>query len=239
MYNINKTITHSTVAISDQIFQSNNKFDIPVLDINKQALTLPEPVVVWGEVSRKYPINGGSYLFYTDDYRFEKLWKSPEDLPKTAAVVAAEPNFSCFDTTPLAVVLYQIYRKRWIARFWQEMGVHILVDLNVTSKYYEYNFIGVPKGWRSYATRGYKERPEDVILEYEAAVQWAETTDIFFVVYGGGNKIKDLQKEYPFVHVLDRNVRIKNQIKLLKQMNEPLRIASNTNPILLNPFEED
>jgi hypothetical protein len=49
-------------------------------------------------------------------------------------------------------------------------------------------------------------------LEYEAAVQWAGTDDILFLVYGGGKQIiKSLQNRLNFVHLLDRNERVTAQ----------------------------
>lgn len=226
-------ITRSGTAISDILFSTDNKYDIPNLLPDKQALVLVEPCLVWGEVSRKKK-TGGTYFFYTDDYRFENLWKKPEGLVQTECINASEPNFSCFDTTPLSVVLYQIYRKRWLARLWQEQGVRILVDLNVTVKYFEYNFIGVPRGWKSYCTRGYENHVDDIRLEYEAACTWANSRNILFVVYGGGPKVKALQEEFPFVHLIDRNIRIRKQVKELKELNLPLKLASNTDKF--NPF---
>lgn len=241
MINLPEVITHKNVAISEAIFSSNNPYEIPMLKEDMQAQMLVEPCLIWGEISRKKK-TGGTYFFYTDDYRFEQLWKSPEDLLKTGCVNACEPNFSCYDTTPFAVVMYQIYRKRWLARLWQEAGVRVLVDLNVTVKYYEYNLIGVPRGWRAYVTRGYGEHLDDIRMEYEAACAWAGTRDILFVVYGGGKKIKALQEEFPFVHLIDRNVRIQQQTKQLKDLNLPLKLASNMkefNPFILGEGKND
>jgi len=40
-----------------------------------------------------------------------------------------------FDTTPVAYGLHQIYKKRWISRYWQECGVKVWADLNVAKKF--------------------------------------------------------------------------------------------------------
>jgi hypothetical protein len=49
-------------------------------------------------------------------------------------------------------------------------------------------------------------------LEYEAAVQWAGTDDILFLVYGGSKQIiKSLQNGLNFVYLLDRNERVTTQ----------------------------
>ena len=63
-------------------------------------------------------------------------------------------NFSLFDTTPLAQGLDLIYKKRWLARYFQECGINVYADLNVSSKFYEVNRLGIPIGYNAFATRG-------------------------------------------------------------------------------------
>ena len=174
----------------DIIWATDNNYGVPVLMESKQAHNLVAPVAVWGNKSRKAR-HSGTWLFYTDDYRFEALWKDPSPVVSTEVHCCAEPNFSVFAEMPTAVAMWQIYRKRWIARWWQSLGVEILVDLNVAARHAELNMLGVPNGWKSYVTRGYSARIDETIKEYEMACSRAGSEDILFVVYGGGKSVEN------------------------------------------------
>lgn len=176
----------------DILFASDNDYGIPTLRLDLQAEALTAPIGVWGGygTNRRSSLAGGTWLFYTSDERFESLWRDPAPVVRSGAASAAEINFSCYDEMPSALVLQQIYRKRWIARWWQENGVRVFVDLNVSARYYEQNLMGVPKGWRAYCTRGYSARLDLTQHEYELACDWAGTDDILFFVYGGGEQVR-------------------------------------------------
>jgi len=171
-------------------FPSDNEFGIPLLDANMQADNIPYPHLTYGFAARR-KVMAGLWLFYTDDYRFEALWGEPHNLLYSAPKAAVECNFSVFNTTPKAVALYQIYRKRWLARYWQSKGVRIFVDLNVPDPHFHLNLLGVPKGWRAYATRGYSHELRGMNEEYELACEHAGTRDLLYVCYGGGAKVKE------------------------------------------------
>ena len=172
----------------DIIFPSDNEFGIPTLDAEMQATDFIAPLGIWGNTKRSARFEG-TWAFYTEDYRFERLWKEPGQVVATGAVAAVEPNFSCYAEMPVAVGLYQIYRKRWIARYWQRHGIRVFVDLNVSPHFYEYNMLGVPAGWGAYATRGYSARLEWTEREYEMAQERAGG-DVLFLVYGGGKAVQ-------------------------------------------------
>ena len=136
----------------DILFPSDNLYDIPCLRIDKQAGHLELPFVPYGTGRRNKRV--ATLHFYVDDYRFNALWKNPAKIFDNNPAAAVEPNYSLFDTTPLAFGLQFIYQKRWMARYWQENGIRIYVDLNVSSKFFDYNRMGVPDGWNAFATRG-------------------------------------------------------------------------------------
>lgn len=183
----------NTGDVPDALFPTDNEMEIPQLVIGLQADFLDIPMKQWGSVSKraKDKLMRGTWHFYTDDYKFNALWQKPHQLVNTRCPTAIEPNFSTGDQTPLAMGLYQIYRKRWIARYWQQYGVKILVDLNVNEKFYEYNLMGVPEGWRAYATRGYADRLSFMDAELKMAQERAGTDDLLFVVYGGRKAVKE------------------------------------------------
>lgn len=188
--------------VPDAIFPHNAKWEIPILRIDKQADFVDLPVRGWGTVSRRNKFQG-TWHFYVDDTRFLALWKHPDTLLKTRAVSVVEPNFSTDWQMPLPVVLYRIYQKRWLSRYWQENNIRVFVDLNVPDNWVEYNLIGVPLGWRSYATAANERKPDLLMKQANLAIKHAESDDIRFLVYGGTNNTAKICEENNWVHVRD------------------------------------
>lgn len=177
--------------VPDCLWPTNNEYDIPLLDFHKQGNAVDLPVLVWGSTGRTTR-NKGTWAFYTDDYRFNGVWRSPEKVVQSGCVSVIEPNYTIINQTPVAMALWGIYKKRWLARYWQEFGAKkVFVDMNVGTRYSEFNLLGVPKGWKAYATRGYEDKIDDLLYEYDLAQQHAETTNIIFVVYGGGRQVQE------------------------------------------------
>lgn len=197
----------------DYIFPSDNSAGIPTLDRALQAHGLVAPIRQWGRNARRRAENVGTVHFYTDDYRFEALWKSPDGLLAVKPHAIIEPNFSCYGEMPAAAALWQTYRKRWLARFWQLSGIQVIVDMNVATVHRTINLIGVPRGWRAYASRLYLDTLELVLEEYEMACQHAETSDILFVAYGGGSAGLELAREHNWLWINDTAT----QVKLLQE----------------------
>jgi len=179
--------------VPDAVWPTDNDWGVPLLDANLQARSLDAPFIGWGSVARTKRMRG-TWHFYTGDYRFEALWSDPAPVVNTRCVNVIEPNFSCYNEMPMAVGLWQIYRKRWLARWWQSFGIRVFVDLNVAPKFYDLNWLGVPEGWAAYGTRGYTERLDWTAKEYEMACEHAGTDSILFVVYGGGPQIEEACK---------------------------------------------
>jgi len=196
--------------VPDALWPSDNDYGVPLLDANMQAAAFDQPCETWGVSDRKARMNG-TWAFYTEDYRYEALWTDPSPVVNTGCVNAIEPNFSCYSNMPVAVALWQIYRKRWIARWWQSVGIRIIVDLNVAPVHYELNRLGIPSGWRAFATRGYGNRLDECHAEYQQACSIAgEGVTPLFVVYGGGQSVKDECKRNGWLWVPEAQDRRKN-----------------------------
>lgn len=186
--------------VPDAIWPTDNDWGVPSLDIALQAGALSAPVVIWGSVARTTRMRG-TWMFYTDDYRFTGLWEDPSNVVNSGCMNIFEPNFSCYSDMPLAVGLWAIYRKRWLSRFYQSYGIKVFADLNVAPEFYDLNMLGIPKGWRAFSTRGYNERLEFTEQEYEMALKRSESESILFVVYGGGKLVEERCRERGWIWI--------------------------------------
>lgn len=130
-----------------------------------------------------------------------------------------EPNYSLFQDTPIAFGLQAVYKKRFIARAMQEHGIRVFVDLNVASKFYAVNMLGVPKGWSSFCTRGYSDRINYLAFELEIAKRYADGNKLLFVVYGGGQIIQQFCRENGLIYVTPI-VSIKKKVKALEAIKD-------------------
>ena len=188
--------------LNDCLYESNNQFDIPNLLLEQQAGKLLLPFAPWGADSRLRK-DVATYHFYVDDYRFEAIWKDPIKVLTSGVKALVEPNLSVYDTTPIAYGLQQIYKKRWISRYFQECGIKVYADLNVSVKFREYNKMGLPKGYNAFFTRGYAGRLEYLKGELEVAREVSGLQTPNLLVYGGGDEIRDFCIENSLVYVKD------------------------------------
>lgn len=186
----------------DRLYSSDNPYDIPSLLLEQQPVSGIElPFAAWGSQSRRLRANVATYHFYVDDYRFEALWKDPINLLASGCKAIVEPNCSCHDQTPIAYGLSLIYKKRYLARYFQECGVKVYADLNVAPKFMEYNKLGIPKGYNAFATRGAGEwfNQMDLVLKTAQEISGLERPNL--IVYGGGADCKAWCREHGVTYV--------------------------------------
>ena len=186
--------------LGDYLYPTDNDYEIPLLLDDNQPVHLELPFAPWGAEAR-YKKDITTYHFYTDDYRFDALFKNPIKLLESGCRAIVEPNCSIHDQTPTAFAIYQIYRKRYLARYMQECGLQVWVDLNVSPRFEEYNALGVPKGYNAFFTRG--------VTGWEATTErhWAMAKRISglerpnMIVYGGGRDMEAWCRERGIVWV--------------------------------------
>jgi hypothetical protein len=207
---------NTQLVIPDCLFPSDNDLEVPTLRLDRQPEFCDIPFVCYGEQARTFQMNGnGTLHFYTDDYRFTALYEHPENILKMHPKNIVEPNFSLFSETPVAFGLQALYKKRFIARAMQERGINVFVDLNVNSKFYKLNMLGVPAGWSAFCTRGYNNRLAYLRFEWELAKNWAGDNRLLFVIYGGGRAAKDFAQKHGCVYV-EQLVNVKGKVKRLE-----------------------
>jgi hypothetical protein len=179
-----------------------NAYGIPELDPALCADRLVAPVTKWGTRRRTDPMPG-TWHCYANDFHFTHLKRWPDQLAITGCAVSVEPNFTTHDRMPTVELLWLTHQKRKIARRWQELGVRIIVDLNVcmTPEAREINLLGVPDGWSAYATRAHKGVSiVDLEEEFMLATRRAGREDILFVVFGGTGPVKKHCAAVGWVH---------------------------------------
>lgn len=90
----------------------------------------------------------GVVSFFTEDYRFEQLWTSPERFLTymTPEHWALTPDFSLYTDHPPAVHLWNIFRSRWLGAYWQGEGLRVLPTVSWASEdSFKYCFSGLPE----------------------------------------------------------------------------------------------
>jgi hypothetical protein len=160
------------VAVSDTVleyktdvyFPSTNKWGIPDLD-PKMLYDGPAPRTTWpkkddrgkpqfyvfGEGGFDERVTGRILTFYTEDWRFERIWaESIETLKKIVPLAPAAftaPDFSLYGDDPLVAQMWNIYRSRWISVYWQKAGLRLVPSLATSTNpdCYEFAYAGLPK----------------------------------------------------------------------------------------------
>ena len=183
----------------NRIYPTDNDFEVPLLLSTRQPTGLDTPINRWGTIARKTRIDGGLIHFYTDDYKFTGILNNPLAVLKTGCSSVVEPNFSTSDDMRKAIVLYYIYLKRYLSRTWQEYGLNVWVDLAIAPRHRDLALIGVPRGYRCYATYTYT-RDYDIewlYQDYDQALKHSglNESDILFWVYGGNDDVQKICRE--------------------------------------------
>lgn len=111
-------------------FEHNNIFDIPSMLPSKLTKEDIQNSKLQGfnyALQEKKPENLGVH-FFLHDYQFERVWRFPDRytqcLSKFKYTLA--PDFSPFANLPYAIRIFNIYRKMWCARYWQENDIEVI-----------------------------------------------------------------------------------------------------------------
>lgn len=127
--------THQTRILEQNIhnlvyahFEGTGKYDIPIM--KPVHIDNLQDIPIQGfnyALKEKHPENIGVH-FFLHDYQFERVWKYPdrytECLSKFAFVCS--PDFSPYADIPKALKVFNIYRKMWCGRYWQEHGMKVI-----------------------------------------------------------------------------------------------------------------
>lgn len=135
------------------------------------------------------------------DYVLEPIWTRP--LPALRHVMgylaACTPDFSLYADWPLALQQWNVYRSRWVGRFWQEAGIRVIPTVN-WSDYASFSwcFRGIPQGQIVAVGAPAKSNESAVaafIVGFDAMLAALEPR--YIIVYGKLPMRCDLAIEYP------------------------------------------
>ena len=152
-----KVETHGIHAFNEEaIFEGDNLWDIPDLREDRLVTELPDNLGMWlgtpGETAIDKVVNQNTIYrtafnpewakdafmcFYEEDESFERVWIDAvamvEKYYKMGWKGIVAPDFTIYDGDPAAIRLYNVYRNRWCARYWQEAGLNIIPNLGMPS----------------------------------------------------------------------------------------------------------
>jgi len=130
-------------------YNGNGYYDIPEI---LPVYTLPE-ITEWigfnYVLSDENPAGKGVH-FFIDDYQFERVWNTPEKyvdkLKQYTCVIA--PDFSPYGDMPMALQIYNHYRKHWVASYWQEQGITVIPAIRASTddRSFDWYLDGEPHG---------------------------------------------------------------------------------------------
>lgn len=86
---------------------------------------------------------------FVDDYQFVRYWNEPDKyIPALLGFWAVcSPDFSTYTDMPLAMQIYNHYRKHWLAAYWQMHGLTVYPTISWSDESsYEWCFDGEPVG---------------------------------------------------------------------------------------------
>lgn len=133
-----------------QQFPSSNRLGIP--DLLPQTFTVPDYVGLArynlrDEVGKR--LAGNLAHFFLDDHRFESVWSRQfAGMGRVSRFWGAlTPDFSLYTDFSLAAQVWQVYRSRWVGRFWQECGLRVIPSVNWSLPWsFDFCFLGIQQG---------------------------------------------------------------------------------------------
>ena len=87
--------------------------------------------------------------FFLGDYQFQRVWTSPLVYAKVLARFrcVCTPDYSMYTDYPLAIQIYNHYRKHWLGAWWQRNGMTVIPTISWSNeRSYAWCFDGDPVG---------------------------------------------------------------------------------------------
>lgn len=122
------------------------KYNFPTLDkIEIQSIHKLKPFNIF-----KSSTNKDCWVhFFIDDYQFERLWQKPTQyinlFKQSQGIISTD--FSMYRDMPKAIQIYNCYRNRALARFYQKQGIKVIPAIGWSDyESFDWCFDGIPQG---------------------------------------------------------------------------------------------
>lgn len=140
--------------------------------------------------------------FFIDDYQFVRLWNNPPlyfpILSKFKYIMS--PDFSLFTDMPVAMQIYNHYRKHWIAKYYENFGIKIIPTISWSDENsYSWCFDGEP-------------RNSVVAISTVGIMKRKESQELFFKGYSKMKEILNPSKILCYGKIPDQ---IKNEVEYI------------------------
>lgn len=128
-------------------FEAAGKYGIPVLQ-PVQLTAMPEWIAFNAAMTKQSRSNTGVH-FFVDDYLFQRTWNDPRRYAQLLMGFKAvmTPDFSLFTDYPVAVQIYNHYRKHLLGAYWQSLGMTVIPSICWSDEAsFDWCFDGEPTG---------------------------------------------------------------------------------------------
>lgn len=183
MINTNPKIKYENLEYG--FFNTVGQFDIPII----KPVTVREcpPLIGFNYAkTEKHPEEKGVH-FFVDDYQFNRVWNRPNDYVKLLAKfkMVLAPDFSLYTDFPVAMQMYNHYRKHWLAAYWQSLGITVVPTVCWSDEQsFVWCFDGEPVGGTvavsAIGTQNSKETKEAFLKGYNEMLKRLEPEKIIF-----------------------------------------------------------
>ena len=130
------------------IFPGDGRYDIPLLN-PETADGLPAEWIPFNYASSETRRADKGAHFFLVDYLFERTWNDPDRYTKLLSEFSCvlAPDFSTYRDMPMAMQLYNHYRKHWLGAYWQMHGLRVIPTISWSDeRSYDWCFAGEPIG---------------------------------------------------------------------------------------------
>lgn len=148
--------------------------------------------------------------FFEEDYLFQRVWASPDTylpiLGKFECLLT--PDFSLYTDYPVAMQIWNHYKKHWLGAFWQECGFRVIPTIAWSDeRSFDWCFDGEPEGGivavSSVGTQNNSESRRLFLLGYnEMKARLHPTKILFYGMVPKECEADDLIRIRPFQDVM-------------------------------------
>jgi hypothetical protein len=132
--------------LDKSLYIESNRYNIPTI---KPELSIDSyDFISFNKLKTEKKLQDKMIDFFLDDYQFERIWNTPDKylslLKQTKGMLS--PDFSLYKDFPLAVQIFNHYRKHWLGRYYQDNGICVIPTISWSDeKSYKWCFDGEPK----------------------------------------------------------------------------------------------